>query len=95
MKTRVIELSISGNDEHISLNIDRQSRLLPMGSEEVKIVHESPYPVYTDEISVTPSVGEQVLRTSNHLLKQDITVGAIPYFTTTNPSGGYTAIIGG
>ena len=53
------------------------------------------YPTYHGETTVTPRVSEQTLETANHLLRDDVTVLAIPYQTTSNPSGGYTAIIGG
>ena len=52
-------------------------------------------PPYEGETEVTPTTDVQTLPTKNTLVKKDITVEAIPYYTTTNPSGGYTAIIGG
>lgn len=52
-------------------------------------------PPYEGETEVTPRTVQQTLPTKDHLVKVDITVKAIPYFETTNLSGGYTAIIGG
>lgn len=50
---------------------------------------------YTDAYEVTPTMEEQVLQTRMKTMRNDVTVHAIPYTKTTNPSGGYTAIIGG
>lgn len=50
---------------------------------------------YEGETEVTPRTAQQTLPTKDHLVKVDITVKAIPYYETTNLSGGYTAIIGG
>ena len=36
----------------------------------------------------------QTLATEGLLMANDVTVEEIPFFKTTNPSGGYTAIIG-
>lgn len=53
-------------------------------------------PEYEDAYEVIPQAYEEVvLPTSGHYLSDDVVVLEIPYFTTTNPSGGYTAIIGG
>lgn len=51
---------------------------------------------YTGDYTVTPMVEvEQTLETNGLRMTDDITVLKIPYFETTNLSGGYTAIIGG
>lgn len=58
----------------------------------ITIIEGTPYEGETD---VIPKTIAQMLPTKDTLVKTDITVEAIPYYTTTNPSGGYTAIIGG
>ena len=51
---------------------------------------------YTGQYSVTPLPNvEQILRTSNKLLREDVTIQPIPYYETSNEAGGYTVIIGG
>lgn len=51
--------------------------------------------IYDEEYEVTPEVyNEVVLNTMNKLLVQNVTVHKVPYYETTNESGGYTAIIG-
>lgn len=54
------------------------------------------YEYYDGEYVVTPQAWEQtVLSTHNLVLRDDVTVLEIPYFETSNVSGGKTAIIGG
>jgi len=53
-------------------------------------------PLYEGTYDVTPAPFQDiVLDTNGRRLANDITVREIPYYTTTNLSGGYTAIIGG
>ena len=53
------------------------------------------FPNYDGEYEATPSIAEQVLPTKNKSMLEDFVVREIPYAETSNPSGGYTAIIGG
>jgi hypothetical protein len=50
---------------------------------------------YEESYEVTPTMEEQVLQTRSKTMRDDVTVHSIPYTKTSNPSGGYTAIIGG
>ena len=50
---------------------------------------------YTGYYTVIPSVSGEVLETNGKVLKDDITVRPIPYYVTSNLSGGYTVNIGG
>lgn len=53
-------------------------------------------PPYSGEYEVTPQpYADVVLPTRDKLMLNDVTVLEIPYYTTTNDKGGYTAIIGG
>lgn len=50
---------------------------------------------YDGEYVIRPQPhDEQVLPTAHKKLSRDVTVERIPYYETSNPSGGYTAIIG-
>ena len=52
-------------------------------------------PSYNGEYEVTPQCDDAVvLPTSGKAMKGDLTVKSIPYYETTNLSGGYTVIIG-
>lgn len=59
------------------------------------IVVSHALPDYDGPYDVTPRPEALTLPTKDTALRADVTVGAIPYYTTTNASGGYTAIIGG
>lgn len=51
--------------------------------------------IYDGEYEVTPRASDEVLLdTQGKMLLDDVTVHEIPYYETTNESGGYTAIIG-
>ena len=53
------------------------------------------FPAYRGEYDVTPLPRDDVvLPTANRSMSDDVTVRRIPYYETSNPSGGYTAIIG-
>lgn len=52
--------------------------------------------IYDGEYVVTPKAWEEVvLETQGYLMRDDVTVLEIPYYETSNLSGGKTAIIGG
>lgn len=50
---------------------------------------------YKGLYEVIPDTGFQLLPTSDCFLDEDIIVHPIPYSEVSNPSGGYTATIGG
>ena len=53
------------------------------------------YPVYEGEYVVTPQTDNAVvLATEGTRMIDDVTVLKVPYYETTNESGGYTVIIG-
>ena len=49
---------------------------------------------YTGEYTVNPTFGDQTLDTYRKLMKNDITVKAIPVTRTSNVFGGKTVVIG-
>lgn len=52
-------------------------------------------PDYEGSYLVTPlAYVNQILRTADKVLSEDVVVEQIPYYETTNDAGGYTAIIG-
>lgn len=53
------------------------------------------FPIYDGIYEVTPLAQlDIVLDTANKILQNNVTVNKIPYFQTSNLSGGYTATIG-
>lgn len=62
-------------------------------SGKVSITKE--YDIYDGDYKIVPGTfGEQVLPTSNRVLKEDVVVKEIPFYETSNDSGGITAYIG-
>lgn len=51
------------------------------------------YTDYVGDYEVTPKTSEQTLRTKDKHLTEDVTIKSIPYFETSNNSGGNTIYI--
>ena len=49
--------------------------------------------VYEGDYEITPTVGEQELKTKHKYMNDDIMVHAIPFFEVSNTSGGNTVFI--
>lgn len=78
-----VRLRVSESPEPVRLGID--TRIVAGGA-----------PPYNGAYEVTPQpYTDVVLPTRDKLMLNNVTVHEIPYFTTTNDKGGYTAIIGG
>ena len=54
----------------------------------------SEVPTYGGEYEITPKVNAQTIETRSKTMKDDLTVLAIPYYETSNPTG-KTVYIGG
>ena len=52
------------------------------------------YNFYAGPYEVTPKADRQELETLNQVMLDDVIVNGIPYYETSNESGGYTVIIG-
>lgn len=48
---------------------------------------------YEGPYDVTPKVTAQTLQTAQKLMREDVSVRAIPYFDVSNPAGGNTVYI--
>jgi len=59
------------------------------------IQHSDTTPYYNGKYEVIPAAYEQSLETKGLKMTDDVIVTEIPYYETTNESGGYTVIIGG
>lgn len=61
----------------------------------VALERSGPAAEYYDGVyEVRPTVEDQSLPTKDKLMSKDVHIEEIPYFETTNESGGYTVIIG-
>ncbi len=81
--------------KRVKMRVAEASHAATLRPERVRVVHDAPFPDYQGTTDVTPKVEPQALPTADTVLHADVTVRGIPFYTTTNPSGGYTAIIGG
>lgn len=95
MAANEIKLDITPINGSAILDVEPVGNPIPMNAEQVRVIYDSPYPEYTGPTDVTPQVIAQSLATQDTLLRRDISISAIPYYETTNLSGGYTVIIGG
>lgn len=51
--------------------------------------------IYDGDYTITPDVDGQTVGTAGKMMREDLTVEAIPYFDVSNVSGGSTVYIGG
>lgn len=86
---------ITGEIQDINLqSLSGNIITLPAISGQLSI-GKTDYPIYRGVYQITPLVGlDIILQTSNKLMQQDVIVNEIPYYQTSNLSGGYTVIIG-
>lgn len=86
---------VTGEIQNINLqSLSGNIITLPAISGQLSI-GKSDYPIYRGVYQVTPLAGLDImLQTSNKLMQQDVIVNEIPYYQTSNLSGGYTVIIG-
>lgn len=59
-----------------------------------EFIEISKYEFYDGEYIVTPDTINQYLETDAKVMRDDVTVLAVPYAEVSNPDGGLTAIIG-
>lgn len=60
------------------------------GADEYIPVVTSDAPPYGGPYEVTPATYEQTLDTDGTFMRDDVTIHEVPYYKTTNDSGGYT-----
>lgn len=87
--TYVLDVS---EDESIGLAVDDDVGV-EWGDDEYIKYRTSAFPDYEGAYTVTPRLTAQVLPTADTTLHEDVEVGGIPSYRTTNPSGGCTVII--
>lgn len=90
---RIPELSVVLEPIGEAITIELLSRLPTIDVELCGNV--SRYPAYDGPYEMTPRTEAQTLNTAYQVMQRDVILHEIPYYETTNLSGGYTAIIGG
>ena len=86
-----LSLTLESIDTEISVQLHARSPTIAVELDAIGVI----YPEYAGPYQVTPSASVQTLATRDHVMTDDFSVLEIPYFETSNLSGGYTAIIGG
>lgn len=67
---------------------------LTVGLGNIEVQGAGDYPFYRGEYVITPAVDEQTLETSLKVMRDDVTVKAIPYAEVSNLANGKTITIG-
>lgn len=98
--SQTVNVSLVEHDSasrQVFLTVDEGQKSVSLGTKEVRVVYvdSSGFPQYAGVTDVTPTTATQTLPTRQTMVMQDITVQPIPYYETTNSSGGYTVNIGG
>lgn len=83
------------NSEHFSLEFSETNCSFEVDLGEVyRVPNPGQAEYYDGSYIVTPKVEDQVLQTSDKLMSDDVTIKAIPFYSTSNQSGGETIYIG-
>lgn len=91
MGHQIVVIGEDGQRPHELVTVDDSHTF--DGGQYIKVV-SSDAPTYRGPYEVTPRATEQVLATKTTLMTDDVTVNGIPYYETSNASGGYTVTIG-
>lgn len=83
---------VVGGATHATLDVQPRAPVEWGKTEYIPLVN-SEAPDYEGTYEVTPTATEQTLGTMNRLLRRDVTVHKVPYFETSNESGGVTVSI--
>lgn len=71
------------------------SENVPLDVDMGQVMEVPTEPAYTGEYEVIPKFTEEVLKTKNKLMKDNVVVYPIEVARVSNPSGGTTVYIGG
>ena len=85
--------NVSLDDLMINVTFEDITESLNVEFDEIHKVYVGGVP-YDGDYIVTPKVNQQTLPTLNKLMKDDVTIKAIPYYDVGNTSGGSTVYIG-
>ena len=90
----ILRVNFGEDERKILPNFSENEHKIDFHFGEVTIINENIDVKYYDgEYKVIPSPNEQVLKTANRIMKNDVTITAIPYFDVSNNSGGSTVYI--
>jgi len=90
-----VTFSETGYSGNISVDFSKSDNTFSTDFGQLQVVTDyvDPAERYEGEYTATPKVEAQTLPTAKKYLDKDITLLAIPYFETSNTSGGNTVYI--
>lgn len=91
-----LDMNFTENSQTMAVDFTEsdQSMAVDFGDFQ-KIILPSNLPIYAGNHTITPRAKEvQVLETKDKVLLKDLTVKEVPYYETSNLSGGNTVYIG-
>lgn len=87
-----LKINFEENLQNIKLQFDESNQFAADFGEVYVTTEDVEY--YSGSYQVTPTTEDQVLKTKEKLMLNDLTVCAIPYSEVSNLAGGKTAAIG-
>jgi hypothetical protein len=93
LEPMVVPMTVSESVQQVDMTVSSDQKIHFDVTMEIRPIYTD-VPLYEGDYEVTPNTEEQTLPTSDKRMEDDVTVHAIPYYETTNESGGYTVIIG-
>ena len=91
----VFEIGFSPTKSVFQVEFDTASVFQVEFDTAVEIKEYTGVDVYEGEYTLTPETTDQVLLTKEKLLKENVTIKAVPKQIVENPAGGQTVTIGG
>ena len=89
-----IKVRFSVSQQTFKANFKESKQTFAVGFKSVQFVEGEPdVEIYEGTYDVTPKTKEQTLPTAKKYLRDDVTVKSIPFFKTSNQTGGNTVYI--
>ena len=92
---KVFKIGFSPTKSVFQVEFDTASVFQVEFDTAVEIKEYTGVDVYDGEYTLTPETTDQVLLTKEKLLKENVTIKAVPKQIVENPAGGQTVTIGG
>ena len=92
----MICFDIEFNENDMSLDVEMKEKMEPFCLDfgDIQTVTKAYDEYYDGDYEVTPKITLQTLETKNKIMTDDVVIKGIPYFETSNESGGNTIYIG-
>jgi hypothetical protein len=90
----IIHVVFEETDQQFTAEFHEVDSAFPADFGEMQVVTDYTGALYEGDYVVTPQAEGQVLKTAQKLMRDDVTIEAIPFFEVSNNSGGTTVYIG-